>query len=893
MLITLITTLAGLALGLWRGDPLLFGLLGLLLGRVVALDLVLRTLQQGLIDQRQRTVVAPDADGRAESADAPQERALSLDLDWAVDSADQPPGGSPTPDTQATPPAPAATPVDAWSDRVRDWLMTGNLFVRVGILLVFLGVGFLINYAVDQHWLVFTLELRLMAVALAAIGLLALGWWLRTRRRDYGLLLQGAAIGILYLDVYGAYQLADLLSATPAFALLTLIGLSAAALAIAQNAPSLAWFGFAGGFLAPIVAASGRDDHIALFSYYALLNAAILAVAWFKSWRALNLLGFGFTFGVAVLWGVLRYEPERFASTEPFLVLFFLFYVAITVLYAHRQPPRLRGYIDSTLLFGTPILAFACQVELVRHIPDGIAWSAAILGGFYLVLAGLLPRRAGTGFGLLARAFLALGIIFLSVAVPFALAADTTAGVWALEGAALVWIGSRQGRPSARAFGLILQAGAALALIAGLPYPVAQPFVNSAYLGAAMIAIAGCVSAYWLDRSDTARAGWERGGAPWLLIWGLAWWFGGGTVELLREDSSAALPAALLGYGILTLVLSEAVASFVSWPRLHQAQAALPTLGLAALALSPERVAHPALDGGALAWPLYCIIGYLVLARIEQRETRPYLAWSHTALALLLIAVMEWELVWRAFEQATLVQGWRVAAVALIPLVGLLGLTTWRRWPLTAWRFVYKVVVGSVLVFALVFWTLWSSRLPSGATPLPWLPVLNPLDGMLALLLLAVWRWWQELVRGGLIHPTDGEHQAAWMLFGSLAFLWINLALLRTLHHIWLIPYEWDALFRSDLAQTALAVLWGLIGVALLLLARIRRSRVLWIAGAVVLAAVVIKLFAVDLAASGTVERIVSFLAVGALLVGIGWWSPLPPRDRAARVSAGDARPVG
>jgi uncharacterized membrane protein len=44
------------------------------------------------------------------------------------------------------------------------------------------------------------------------------------------------------------------------------------------------------------------------------------------------------------------------------------------------------------------------------------------------------------------------------------------------------------------------------------------------------------------------------------------------------------------------------------------------------------------------------------------------------------------------------------------------------------------------------------------------------------------------------------------------------------------------------------------------------------------LAAVVLKLFVVDLAGIGTLARIVSFLAVGALMLVIGWFSPLPPR---------------
>jgi uncharacterized membrane protein len=54
--------------------------------------------------------------------------------------------------------------------------------------------------------------------------------------------------------------------------------------------------------------------------------------------------------------------------------------------------------------------------------------------------------------------------------------------------------------------------------------------------------------------------------------------------------------------------------------------------------------------------------------------------------------------------------------------------------------------------------------------------------------------------------------------------------------------------------------------------------RVLWIAGAVLMGVVVVKLFLIDLSGVGTVERIVSFIGVGLLMLLIGYMSPVPPR---------------
>jgi uncharacterized membrane protein len=50
----------------------------------------------------------------------------------------------------------------------------------------------------------------------------------------------------------------------------------------------------------------------------------------------------------------------------------------------------------------------------------------------------------------------------------------------------------------------------------------------------------------------------------------------------------------------------------------------------------------------------------------------------------------------------------------------------------------------------------------------------------------------------------------------------------------------------------------------------------------VLLALVVVKLFAVDLSRVGGVARIVSFIGVGLLLLLIGYLAPVPPRRKEA-----------
>jgi len=111
-----------------------------------------------------------------------------------------------------------------WVERAvgaaRDWLLGGNSVVRVGILILFFGVAFLLKYAADNSLL--PVEFRLAGVAVGAIVLLGIGWRLRDKRPGYALVLQGGGVGVLYLTVFAATRMVPLLTPGMAFPLLVL-----------------------------------------------------------------------------------------------------------------------------------------------------------------------------------------------------------------------------------------------------------------------------------------------------------------------------------------------------------------------------------------------------------------------------------------------------------------------------------------------------------------------------------------------------------------------------------------------------------------------------------------------------------------------------------------------
>lgn len=462
---------------------------------------------------------------------------LPPDIDMAPASVVPAPVDLWTPQPEPRPPAEPRGPnlIERAIASARNWLFGGNTVLRVGVVLLFFGLAFLLRYATEG--MVVPIELRYAGVAAAALALLGLGWWLRLRNTQYALILQGTGIAVLYLTVFAAMRLHPLLDPTAALGLLVAVTVFSAILAITQDSLALACAAALGGFAAPILTSTGAGNHVALFSYFALLNAGILAIAWFKAWRLLNLIGFVGTFGIGLAWGLRSYTPELLWSTEPFLILFFAMYLAIGLLFARRKllemsdapedggrdallhwSARKGDYVDGTMLFGPPLVGFGLQFALVHHLEFAAAFSALLLGFIYMGLARVL---SGGRALLLGETCLALGVIFASLAIPLGLDARWTAAAWAVEGAGIYWLGLRQHRPLARAFALLLQLGSALAFLSELRVGDTS-LIDGAPLGALMLGVALLFTFSQLRGATPEQTpAWERKGLPVLACAGL------------------------------------------------------------------------------------------------------------------------------------------------------------------------------------------------------------------------------------------------------------------------------------------------------------------------------------------------------------------------------------
>ena len=761
-------------------------------------------------------------------------------------------------------------------DVAKRWLTTGNVPVKVGVIISFFGVAFLLKYAIENEVFSIPISVRYLLVAGFATALLAFGWRKREDNRVFALSIQGGGIGVLFLTVFAALRLHALLSPTIAFSLLILITAAAGVLAIKQESRAFAILGTTGGFLAPLLVSTGSGDHVTLFSYYLILNCAVLGIAWYRAWRELNIIGFVFTFGVGTIWGYQYYVPELFSSTEPFLVLYFLFYTIIAVLFAFRQRPELRGYVDGTLLFGTPTIAFALQTQLLGDTEYGLAISAAVVSAFYAAMALWLRRTQEEKFDLLTQAFIALAVAFGTVAVPLALDDRWTAIAWAMEGGALTWIGVRQKTTLAK------MSGAALAFAAGAEFlqygwvhDLGIPVVNGNFIGGVLIALSSLYSSHMLLKDDRGRE-WQKIASLGLLGWGLAFWFGAGAMEIFDRVPAPEQLHGLLLFGSLSLAAIAFAGSHFDWIAYRRVSLALlPALFFASLAYLLEH--DHFLDGlGVLGW-LVAITAHIWILYSYEDGSKATL-W-HGWGAMFFVGLIAYEIHWQV-DQVVTNDVWSLTMGLLVLAAAAFALLSQRqshRWPFA--RFYDSYFLASLLLIVLYTMLVIVACIndPGNPSPLPYVPVLNPFDVLSITAIALIWhglRLERKSDRWGLGKLS----QVPSLYLGGIALLLSTISMVRIVHHVTGIAWHASALMGSDGVQSTLSIYWAILGLGGMVLGTKRANRGIWMTGAALMTVVVLKLFVIDLGNSGTVERIVSFLGVGVMLLVVGYFSPVPPK---------------
>lgn len=256
-----------------------------------------------------------------------------------------------------------------------------KLFAWIGGLALFFAAALGLKYSFDHD--LFPTWLRATAGFLLGAGLLIGGGWMNRRRYPQtATTLWATGVVILYAVTFACRSLYEFPVFTPpvTFGLMVLVTVLAFTLAVRFESQVVAVLGMLGGFLTPVLISTGRDQALALFSYVAILDLGLIAVAWKRRWDHLPLLA---AIGTAILqvgWHFRFFEASKIGVAQGHLILFpFLFGAALTWAVRSGWANRFLTLAASLTAVLGLVLSFPIALWTAQLPGRPLAWFPAVL----------------------------------------------------------------------------------------------------------------------------------------------------------------------------------------------------------------------------------------------------------------------------------------------------------------------------------------------------------------------------------------------------------------------------------------------------------------------------------------------------------------------------------
>jgi hypothetical protein len=185
--------------------------------------------------------------------------------------------------------------------------------LAIGVVALLMATGYLLKLSFERGWI--SPVMRCVGGALLGFIVGGIGWRLHQRYRTYGAALVGCGAGIIYLSVWAACRLYEVIPPTTGIVGLALVSVSLAVVAYAIDVEALGITAALGAFMAPVLLGQNDANANLLLLYLACMAAGLGLVAARRGWRVAMLVVAASYFSVALAgaresaepWGLLLY----------------------------------------------------------------------------------------------------------------------------------------------------------------------------------------------------------------------------------------------------------------------------------------------------------------------------------------------------------------------------------------------------------------------------------------------------------------------------------------------------------------------------------------------------------------------------------------------------------
>ena len=350
-----------------------------------------------------------------------------------------------------TPPKAAASaskdtrePVIEWSKLIKkeDWerFIGGNLFNKIGIAIILIGVFIGVKYSIDHDLISPTM--RIILGYLTGAALFAVGYYLKPKYEKFSAVLVSGAMAIFYFLTYVAYDFYQMFPTGVAFALMFFVTVATIWFALSYNQQIIALIGMVGGYAVPFLLSNGGGHVWVLLSYVAFINVGILIISFYKQWRWLYHSAFVFTWALYLTLHVFKYKDNQGLYFSFLLVYYLIFHFAFIVRKLWAKDTFTIGDIlillSNTLLFYSLGLSFTFENVFTQTRDYLTVFTLANALFHFLVYYYTRSRGASKELKYLS---LILAISFGTLTIPIYFEGVWITLFWAMEAGGLFWVG--------------------------------------------------------------------------------------------------------------------------------------------------------------------------------------------------------------------------------------------------------------------------------------------------------------------------------------------------------------------------------------------------------------------------------------------------------------------
>jgi len=317
----------------------------------------------------------------------------------------------------------------------------GNLINKIGIIILIVGVGIGIKFAIDRELISPLIRLILGYL----IGILLMFFAFRTRRNysNFSAVLLSGSLATIYFITYAGHVYYSLIPQPVAYILMIAITAYAIYTSLSYDKEIIALIGLVGAYAVPFLLGRESENYRTLFIYISIINGGILLVSIKKYWKWILYGAFIVTWFLFLTWQKNVYVAGPDLNTS--LIFGFIFFGLFYLTFINHK------------LFSRQDFSFEDIILLISN-------SFIFFGAGYFALSGYEPAEKYAGLFTLANAFIhsliavfffrrqhpdinlkrfliGLAIVFLTITIPVQFEANWITLYWFLEALILIYIG--------------------------------------------------------------------------------------------------------------------------------------------------------------------------------------------------------------------------------------------------------------------------------------------------------------------------------------------------------------------------------------------------------------------------------------------------------------------